>query len=373
MRICMVMSTPFPPEEGIGYHVYNLSKKLIKRGHEVTVITRGSLKSESDLVDSIKVIRAPFIPLYPFHVNIHGFFVNRLFKSIEMEFDVVHIHTPLSPIIKTSLPIISTIHTSMIEDAHHIEVVDLKSFGIKVLTRFVSYPLVLKLIENSEVVTTVSNSVACELKEYYGFDNAIVVGNGVDEKIFSPSKEKSEENHVLYVGRLSYRKGLFDLLKCAKQICQDYYVKFVLVGRGELEDKLKKKVKEEGLQDKVVFLGHIEHKKLIHLYQNATIFVSPSHYESGPLTLLEAMACGVTVIATATGIASKTIANRENGIIIPPKFPEKMTESIVMLLKDEGLRKKLGKNARKTIEEKYTWDSVTDRVEKFYNLAMGFQ
>ena len=170
----MVISTPFPPEEGIGYHVYNLSRKLIERGHEVTIITRSSLKTEATYVEGIKVIKAPFIPFYPFHVNIHGFFANRIFKSIEKEFDLVHIHTPLSPVIKTSLPIVSTIHTSMIEDARHIEVVDLKSFSSKILTKLVSYPLVSKLIENSKVVATVSNSVAHELKGYYGLDNTVV-------------------------------------------------------------------------------------------------------------------------------------------------------------------------------------------------------
>lgn len=369
MRICMVMSTPFPPEEGIGYHVYNLSKKLIERGHEIIVITRSSLKTKTDPVDDIKVIRVTFIPFYPFHVNIHRFFVNRLFKSIEKEFDIVHIHTPLSPLIKTSLPIVSTIHTSMIEDARHIEIVDLKSVGIKVLTRLVSYPLVSRLIENSKVVTTVSNSVAHELKKYYGLDNAVVVGNGVDEKIFIPAKEKSEENYILYVGRLSYRKGLFDLLKCAEQICQDYDVKFVLVGKGELEGKLKKKIKEEGLQDKVVLLGHIEHKKLIHLYQNSMIFVLPSHYEGLPTVLLEAMSCGLPLVATAVSGCVYVIKHEYNGLLVPPRSPMKMAEAIAILLEDEKLRKKLGENARKIIEEKYTWGLVTDKVENCYKLV----
>jgi len=369
MKICMVISTSFPPEEGIGYHVYNLSKKLIERGHEITVITRGSLKTETNFIDSIRVIRASFIPFYPFHVSIHGFFANRLFKSIEKEFDVVHIHTPLSPVLKTSLPIISTIHTSIIEDAHHIEVVDLKSLGIKILTRFVSYPLVSKLIENSKIITTVSSSVAYELKKYYGLDNVIVAGNGVDEKTFIPAKEKSKENYILYVGRLSYRKGLFDLLESAKQICQNYDVKFVLAGKGELKGKLKEKIKEKKLQDKVVFLGQVGGEKLIQLYQNTMIFVLPSHYEGLPLVLLEAMSCGLPVVVTNVSGCVEVVKHEYNGLLVSPKSPEKMAGAIAMLLEDEELRKKLGKNARKTIEEKYTWDSVTDRVEKCYKLA----
>ena len=151
----MVLSNPFPPEEGIGYYVYNLSRNLIKKGHKVTIITRGSLRTEVNLIDGIKVIRVPFIPIYPFYISIHGFFINKLFKSIETEFDLVHIHTPLSPIIRTSLPIVSTIHTSLIEDVRHLDIVGLRSIIGKISAKFVSYPLVSRLIKHSEVVTTV--------------------------------------------------------------------------------------------------------------------------------------------------------------------------------------------------------------------------
>ena len=74
MRICMVMSIPFPPEEGIGYHVYNLSKKLIEKGHKVTIITRGSWnKTLREYIDGIEVIKPRFIPIYPFYLHLHEF------------------------------------------------------------------------------------------------------------------------------------------------------------------------------------------------------------------------------------------------------------------------------------------------------------
>lgn len=369
MRICHITSARIPPEEGIGYYVYNLSKKLIDREHEVTIITRGSIRKEMGFVDGITVIKVPFIPLYPFHVNIHGFFVNKLFKSIEKEFDVVHIHTPLSPILKTSLPIVSTIHGSMIGNIRHLDVTDLMSFGVKVLTRLVSYSLVSKLIENSKVVTTVSNSVAYQLKKYYGLDNVILVGNGVDEKIFTPAKEKSNEKCILYVGRLSYGKGLLDLLECAKRICQNHNIKFVLVGKGVLEGKLKKKIRNGDLQDKILIRGHVKYKEIIQIYRNATIFVLPSYYEGLPTALLEAMSCGLPVVATAVSGCVDVVKHEFNGILVQPKSPKKMSEAISILLEDEDLRKKLGRNARMTIEEKYAWNSIVDRIERCYKLV----
>lgn len=371
MRICMVISTPFPPEEGIGYHVYNLSKKLIQRGHEVTVITRGGAKTERMNLDGIEVLKAPFFPLYPFHVSIHGFFLNRLFKKIEKNFDLVHIHTPLSPIVKTTLPIVSTIHGSMIENARALEVVDLKSLGSKIMTRIVSYPLVSKLIDKSDVVTTVSKSVSEELKKFYGINKVIVVGNGVDQVLFSPPKQKKDENYVLYVGRISYGKGLFDLFEAAKQVCRKYNTKFILAGKGELERRLREKVNKEGLQDKFLFLGHVNRKELVRLYQNATIFVLPSHYEGLPTVLLEAMACGLPVVATDVSGNKEVVEDGKNGLLVPPKSPHMMAEAISTLIEDEELRMKLGKNARKTIEEKFTWDVVTDNVFTAYKLARG--
>jgi len=366
MRACMILSTPLPPEEGIGNYVYNVSKKLIERGHDVTVITRGNLsKTQIDFIDNIRVIKAPFAPVYPFHVHFHGFFVNRLFKSLEKDFDIVHIHTPLSPIVKTSLPIVSTVHTSMIEDARYIELVDFKSLATKILTKILSYPLVLELMKKSAIVTTVSNSVAQELKEYYGY-TSIVIGNGVDERVFTPKNDR--EDFILYVGRLSYRKGLFDLIECAKYVCQRYDVSFVIVGKGELESVLKKRVNEIGLQDKVVFLGYVDRKKLIQLYQNASIFVLPTYYEGLPTVLLEAMACGLSVVATNISCNAEVIEDGWNGILIPTKSPEKMAEAVSLLIEDEDLRKKLSKNARRTIESKYTWDCVADRIEKCYKL-----
>jgi len=370
VKIAMIISTPFPPEEGIGNHVYNLSKKLIERGYEITVITRGSLRTtQVSTLDGIKVIKVPFIPTYPFHVNIHGFFVNRLLKSLDNEFDIVHIHTPLTPVIKTSIPVVSTIHTSLIEDARYIEAVDFKSLAIKALTKFVSYPLVSNLIKASDVVTTVSNSVAQELKEYYGVNKPVIVGNGVDENTFKAKNGEKDEHYILYVGRLSYRKGLFDLLNCAEQICEVYDVQFILVGKGEFEKTLRKRVKEIGLENKVIFLGYVEREKLIKLYQNAVLLVIPSYYESGPLVLLEAMSCGTPVVSTPVGIAPEIMEKKKNGILIPLKSPKKMAEAISILIEDDKLRRKLGNNARKTIERGYTWDSVTDRVENCYKSA----
>ena len=168
MHVCYLISVPFPPEEGIGTYVYGLSTNLIKKGHKVTVITRGSWhKIERETIDGIDVIRAPFIPIYPFYIHVHGVFVNKIFKSLESQVDIVHIHTPLPPLIKTSLPIVTTVHTPMLSDNRYAKVSSIYSLFSKISARFVSYPLELKLVQAADIVTTLSKSIAQELKEYY--------------------------------------------------------------------------------------------------------------------------------------------------------------------------------------------------------------
>ena len=92
----MIMSTPFPPEEGIGNYVYNISRKLVQRGNNVTIMTRGSLDgTRKEMAGDIEVLRVRFIPIDPFHVHLHGLFVERQLQALSRSFDMVHIHTPL--------------------------------------------------------------------------------------------------------------------------------------------------------------------------------------------------------------------------------------------------------------------------------------
>jgi len=374
----MVISTPFPPREGIGYYTYNLSKKLIEKGHEVIVITRGTLKkTQRQVIDGIEVVRAPFIPIYPFYLYIHGVFVNKLFKSLESEIDIVHVHTPLPPIIKTSLPVITTVHTPMLTDYFYVKIDSLYSLFSKISSRFVSYPLELKHINASDIIVTVSNPIAKELKEYnLDPEDVIVVGNGVDEKFFFPNQKKSvnDDKYILYTGRMDREKGLFDLVECGRYICNERSdISFIFAGSGRDLNILKHKTRKAGLQDRFIFLGQVDKNHIVKLYQKASIFVFPSYHEGLPTVLLEAMSCGLPIIATDVRGNRDLISQGENGILIPTGEPKKIAEAINMLLEDEKLRIYLGKNARNTIIEKYTWEIIANKMLRYYESLVGAQ
>lgn len=368
MKVCIITSANFPPEEGIGNYIYNMSLELTKKGHQVTIITRGnSLKTKYEYFDGIRLFRVPFFPLYPIHVQIHGIFVKRLFSSIQKDFEIVHFHTPLPSPFKLNIPIITTVHTPMKTDTAQIELVNPFSVAVKLQGK-VSCRIESKLFKISDKITSVASSVSRELSEYGLNPETIeVIGNGVDEKLFRPIQRKNSEKYILYTGRLSYRKGLFDFIQCGINICSLHSdINFKLTGKGPLFDKLIRIVQESNYEDRFEFLGHIEKSKLIELYQNATIFILPSHYEGLPTTLLEAMSCGLPVVATAVSGNLDVIESGKNGILVPVKSPEKMTEAVSSLLVDEKLRKELGLAARKTIEDRFTWDVVSDRILNCY-------
>ena len=366
-----MVTREFPPESGgISYYVYNLSRKLFERGNEVTVLTRGSTnKTTKEVVDGIQVFKVSFFPVYPLHNWIHGIFLNAVFRSLESAPTLVHLHTPLCPLIKTSLPIITTVHTCMKVDARYHEILDPLSLAEKVQSMVVSPHTESRILRISSSITTVSLSVAREL-ELYGFDSdrVIVVGNGVDEKLFSPRRNrKPVEEYVLYTGVLRARKGLFDLIECAKHVCETHpQTRFLICGRGSFFPRLQQRVLKMGLKKHVLFLGHVSRERLVQLYQNATIHVVPSHYEGLPTVLLEAMSCGIPVVATNVGGNSEVISSGVNGILIPPKSPENMAKAVSRLLDDQALRERMGGAARRTIEEHYTWDKIAENVTECY-------
>lgn len=368
MRICVITSAKFPPEEGIGNYIYNMSKEFIRKGHDVTVITRGGFKKTNyKQFEGIHLYELPFFPLYPFHVHIHGLFVRKLIKSKESDFDIIHFHTPLPPFIKTNLPTITTVHTPMKADTSKVELVNLFSVAVKLQGK-VSCLIESKLFNVSNKITSVASSVSQELSEYGLNPNDVeVIGNGVDEKLFCPLQNKTNEKYILYTGRLSYRKGLFDFIECGINICSRYPgINFKLTGKGPLFEQLNKIVQESGYGNRFEFLGHVEKSKLIELYQNATIFVLPSHYEGLPTTLLEAMSCGLPVVATAVSGNLDVIESGNNGILVPIKSPDKMAEAVSMLLNNKQMRKDLGTAARKRIEEKFTWTTLADKILECY-------
>jgi glycosyltransferase involved in cell wall biosynthesis len=380
MRVCILSAAPFPPTspEGIGNYVYNTTRKLVESGHQVTIVTRGTRKRVEESLavianKRVRVFTVPLIRLYPYHVHIHGIIVGALVRSLEPTLDLLHAHSPYVPAVKSSLPIVTTIHTLEKVSSVYSETTGLRRLALK-MSSSVFASVESRLFKNSNLLSAVSKHVFDELRVIYKLDRVgPVIGNGVDEKRFVPleSRQKAKPGYILYVGRMDYRKGLFDLMECAKQICEKRPdTHFALVGNGPLTDRLIRFSKQAGIERNIVFHGYVSLHRLIELYQNALVVVIPSYYEGLPTVMLEAMACGIPVVATKIPAHTEVISQGTNGLLVAPRSPQDMAETIFTLLDDDVLREKVGEAARKTVETKYTWDMVTKRLFECYLTAV---
>lgn len=374
MHILMILSTPIPICEGIGSHVLGLAKRLKNRGYEITLMTRGNWQGVRKFVyEGFKVIKVPFYPLYPFHVHIHGLFVERVIEQLNLQPDIIHLHSPLVPSIAKKHAIVTTFHTPMLVDTSHVENIGLRSFLIKLMGKTTSYWIEKKLLSISDAIITVSQGVAEELKDYYGYEhNVFVVPNVIDTEHFKPTARSLEKGKLLYVGRLAYRKGLFEIINSAKNIVEQYpKVKYLIVGDGPFKKLLNRMVQEFGLNPHFEFFGEItDSSKIRNYYHEATAILIPSYYESGPITLLEAMACGKAIITTETGLAKGLIEDGQNALMIKPKSVDALTTATLKLLSSGDLCQRLGDAARRTIVEKIDIEKNTDQIEEAYRCAI---
>lgn len=369
MHICMVVGE-FPPYcGGVGYYVYNLSKKLVERGHKITILTRGYWNHNcvKEDFDDIRVYKLRFIPLYPYHIRIHHKFLETKFRSLENEFDLVHFHNPLVPFIETKLPKLLTEHGTVKAPIDNMESIGIHSFIYKLFSKeLINQDK--NVIKNVDIISAVSKSCSKDMNKFYSINKEIkIVYNGVDTEFFRPNKKSPNEIYILYTGRLYSGKGLMDLVHSAKFIYELYpHIKFVLVGDGPLKKYLMRKISDLNLENNFLFTGFLSRKDILKIYQNASIYVLPSYSEGFPTTLLESMSCGIASISTDIGGCSELIESGKNGILVPPKKPEILSNVILNLLEDENLRYQLGKNAREHIMKNFDWEIIASKFEKIY-------
>jgi len=371
----MLTSELAPDPGGIASYIPNLAKRLVRRGHNVTVISRGSWrKSNYEKMDGISVYRVRFVPSYPSPFWLHGIWVNRLFRSLESHFDLLHVHGALVPLMHTSLPVVFTCHGAIKKDLENMPVKSFHFLVVKILARQL-FNAERSLLRQADVITADSHACAEDLRKYHSIGEEIIItANGVDTTFFAPNPAiKIDEKYILYTGRLETIKGLVTLVESANYVCQKYNnLKYVLTGKGTIEKVLRTRVNQLGLDQNFHFAGHIsDRNRFLQYYQKASIFVLPSLQEALPTSLLEAMSCGVACIATDVGGNSEVITDGVSGLLVPPRNPKSLAEATLKLLDDGELRHRIGANARKHIVNNYDWESIVDRIESIYSKIAG--
>jgi glycosyltransferase involved in cell wall biosynthesis len=379
MRIAMLTSAAFPPREGMGVYIWNLSRFLVRQGHTVHIITRGNARlCPPETVDGITIWRPVFYPVYPFHVHFHSLFVNRLISDLAPVLDIIHLHTPLVRFPRTSLPTLVTVHTPMKAETAAIPATNLTGVLVKLQTQ-VSITLEQELFCRTDRIVAVASSVAQELTAYQVDRDAIgVVGNGVDDEFFTPLHvgQATSTPYFFTAGRLGPRKGMEDLIACAEVLARQIpSIRFLIAGVGPFEKSLRSLIGRRGLAKTVILLGHISDRSaMVDLYRGALGYIHPAHYEGLPTVVLEAMACGCPVVATAVSGALDVIRDGYNGLLVPARAPDRLAAAATCLLADSALRKRLSAAALQTIHQRYAWSVVSRNYLTLYeSLLVGKQ
>lgn len=365
MHICEVLSTPLPPEEGISNYVVGLSEALTRKGHKVTLVTRGTGQTRPyEVQNGLRIVRPPFYPFYPLHVSIHGLFLSRWLNSLSVPPDLVHFHSPLVPAIGVRCLSVATVHTPLLVDSRYLEIRDLRTLATKLHVP-VGFFFETRLFRAVDVLTAVSRHVAKELSVYGIKENRVsVLGSAVNADLFRPGKQEVTEGTILYVGRLTARKGLLCLIAAIGSL-KDRGVALTLwiVGKGPLEGYLRRRVRRLGLESQeVVFHGFLPRSALIETYQRSNVVVVPSRYEGLSTTLLEALACGRPVVATRALGIEEVVRDRVDAWLVKSDSPDSLADGIGTVLEDADLQRTLSLNARARVLESYTWDQVADRL-----------
>jgi glycosyltransferase involved in cell wall biosynthesis len=262
-----------------------------------------------------------------------------------------------------------TFHSPVLYDTRLTRIENLYTVLINMQTP-VSYLLESQNIKRSSVISAVSPWVAESIKNYPHIHGKIkIMWNGVDTTIFRPPINDRRELSVLYVGRLVPGKGLFELIDSARIVIKkNPDIFFWIIGDGILRSPIERKIAKYGLINNILLFGHISNRQqLSNIYQRAGCFILPSFHESLPTVILEAMSCGCSVIATSVGGIPDVITDRVNGILVPPRNPYVLASSILELLNNPEISKTLGRNARDTVIDRFSWEKIVSLYIQTYN------
>ena len=365
-RIVMIISQFYPLLGGAEVQVQGLASNLIKRGFKVLVLTR---KLEGlptyEVIEGIPVhrkirtIEAPFLWGVYFIITVFLFLYRK-----RKDYDIIHCH-----IVQEYQTIVAVLFKYMfnkkviVKMSSSGETSDLKMFEKGKCERLFS-----PWIRNVDSIISVCKESSKEiLKNGFSREVLVEIPNGVDIKKFSERtySGRSELKNITYIGRLDSYKGINILFEGFKKVLSKVdNVRLTIVGNGPDEDLLKKIAKDINIQKHVTFKGRQEN--VLSEYHSTDIFVLPSLSEGMSNVLLEAMSCGLPVVATSIGGNSDLIRDGHNGCLIPPRDSGKLGTVLLKLLGDEDASFKMGKEARRTIEMNYSMDKIVDKYIKLY-------
>lgn len=339
----------------------------LSRYYDVTALVPAAVgAADREILENVSVIRYHYFPVHAWETlcypgaivprikekKIRLFLVPFLLLSLlyhlrkyEKQFDYIHAHWLIPQGIMASF-----CKTPCLVTGHGGDVGELNHSVFRLLKK--------RCLQKASAVTVVSAHLSAILQKQYGYDTAQIIPMGCNTGYFTPACRVADyfsqgsRKVVLFVGRLAEKKGVPYLIRAMQR--SDALL--VIVGSGPLESDCRSLVRELHLEDKVRFAGPMPHTQLRAVYASADIFAAPSvtaengDVEGFGLVILEAMASGLPVIASASGGITDIITDGENGLLARERDWEQLAAQINRLLDDPGLAETLSRASLQTAQ-----------------------
>ncbi|MEX1329468.1 MAG: glycosyltransferase [Desulfobacterales bacterium] len=373
---------------GMSVYIRELARELGKRGHRIDVFTRlqnGRHQPVVDLFENVRLIHLGIpnngqlsrLALYPYLPDFFKSMEN--FRSREgIVYDLIHSHYWLSGRLgnwaqeRWNQPHLAMLHT--LGEVKNRTGVGRPEPELRIAAEK-------QLVKNCHRILAPTDREKDNLIRYYGVcgEKIGVVPCGVNMDLFNPQDKQAtrkqlgfdpDDSILLYVGRFEPLKGIEGLLEAISHLKRYRRLRLVLVGGDGSEApesrRLKRKVANLGIEDKVLFAGRVDQRDLPPYYSSADALVISSHYESFGLVGLEALACGRPVVSTPVGAMETLIDQSQTGYVVSDTRSRSLATGIQSIIANPNLTR--ADEIRKSVL-KYSWSNVAAAILMEYETA----
>ncbi len=408
LRIAFLSYRGKPHVGGQGVYTRHLTRALVDLGHEVEVLGGQPFPV---LDERVPLVELPSLDIYndhfpmrlpgPWEVKTWGDFVEvasfmggsfpeplafsvRAWQHLRPrinDFDVVQDNQSLGygllGIERAGLPVLATIHHPITVDRRlEMEYAETpwKRFS---KARWYGFTKMQTRVANRmpRLITVSKNSLAdIHADHEVPLDRLHVVPVGVDQELFRPlpGVERIPGRLITTASADVTMKGLRYLLEAVAKLRTERHVELVVIGRLKEDGPSARIIDELGLRDAVTFITGVPEQRIIELYSEAQVAVVPSLYEGFSLPAIEAMACGVPLVATTGGALPEVVgADNETALLVPPGDPEALAATIGVALDDAALRDRIGAAGRQRVIERWTWRHTAVGTVEHYRALLA--
>ncbi len=231
-------------------------------------------------------------------------------------------------------------------------------------------PFIRWLWHDADALVAVSNGLREHAYDTTSNVPITVIPNAIELSVFTPPLNRGHEGPVrlLFVGRFNAFKNVETLLEAVRLLRDKGIDNFELqlIGEGERRSNLERLTAEKELTRHVRFLGWIDRDTIVTRYRQADLFVTATTWEGMPNTVLEAMACGLPVVATRASGLEELVQEGVNGYLVSINDPASLAERLADLVNNPYERQRMGKESRKIAEREFAWEHITEQYVEIY-------